>query len=129
MKAPTGTGRGSITAVVGAILAGGAGRRMGGAKPARELAGRPLMAYPAAALAAVCELVAVVSQPGLELPDGPWVPWGDEPAEPRHPAAGIAHALRRAGGPGLVCAAGLAVVGAREGPRAERTERGGGRAR
>src|SRR2546423_4512651 len=110
MKAPTGTERGSITVVVGAILAGGAGRRMGGAKAARELAGRPLLAYPADALVGVCELVAVVSKPGAELPSGRWELWGDEPAEPRHPAAGIAHALRRAGGSGGVCAAGMPFV-------------------
>src|SRR5256714_15085854 len=98
MKAPTGTERGSITGVVGAILAGGAGRRMGGAKAARELAGRPLLAYPADALAGVCELVAGGSKPGAGAPAGRGGVGGDGPAEPRHPAAGIAHALRRAGG-------------------------------
>jgi molybdopterin-guanine dinucleotide biosynthesis protein A len=87
---------------------------MGGAKAARELAGRPLLAHPADALASVCELVAVVSKPGAELPSGRWELWDDEPAEPRHPAAGIAHALRRAGGPVLVCAADMPFVTAAE---------------
>jgi molybdopterin-guanine dinucleotide biosynthesis protein A len=96
--------------VVGAILAGGAGRRIGGAKAARTLAGRPLIAYPAEALGAVCEPVAVVCKRGTALPDGPWELWDDEPLEPRHPAAGIAHALGRAGGPVLVCAADMPFV-------------------
>jgi molybdopterin-guanine dinucleotide biosynthesis protein A len=34
----------------------------------------------------------------------------DEPDRPRHPAAGVAHALRRAGGPVLVCAADMPFV-------------------
>src|SRR5918996_244350 len=42
---------GSIRGVIGAILAGGRGRRMGGDKPGRELGGRPLIAWPADALA------------------------------------------------------------------------------
>jgi molybdenum cofactor guanylyltransferase len=96
--------------VVGAILAGGAGRRMGGAKAARLLAGRPLVAYPADALATVCDRVAVVCKPGTALPTGPWDVWDDEPLEPRHPATGIAHALERAGGPVLVCAADMPFV-------------------
>jgi molybdopterin-guanine dinucleotide biosynthesis protein A len=58
--------------------------------------------------------VAVESKPGAELPSGPWELWDDEPAEPRHPAAGIAHALRRARGPVLVCAADMAFVTAAE---------------
>jgi molybdopterin-guanine dinucleotide biosynthesis protein A len=88
---------------------------MGGAKAARELAGRPLIAYPADALAAVCELVAVVCKPGAGVPaGGPWVLWDDEPPEPRHPATGIAHALARAGSRVLVCAADMPFVTARE---------------
>jgi molybdenum cofactor guanylyltransferase len=100
--------------VVGAILAGGAGRRMGGGKAARLLGGRPLVAYSADALTAVCDRVAVVCKPGTELPPGPWEPWDDEPPEPRHPAAGIAHALDRAGEAVLVCAADMPFVTAAE---------------
>jgi molybdopterin-guanine dinucleotide biosynthesis protein A len=84
---------------------------MGGAKASRALGGRPLIAYPAAALRAVCETVVVVCKPGTELPDGgPWRLWDDEPLAPRHPATGIAHALDRAGGPVLVCAADMPFV-------------------
>jgi molybdenum cofactor guanylyltransferase len=79
---------------------------MGGGKSARALAGRPLAGYPAVALAAVCERVAIVAKPGEELPDLDGVErWDDEPAEPRHPLTGIVHALERAGEPVLVCAA------------------------
>ena len=79
---------------------------MGGGKAARALAGRPLAGYPAVALAAVCERVAIVAKPGEELPDLDGVErWDDEPAEPRHPLTGIVHALERAGEPVLVCAA------------------------
>lgn len=98
--------------MIGAILAGGAGRRIGGAKPLRLLNGRPLASYPAAALAQVCDRVAIVAKPGTELPDLEGVErWDDEPAEPRHPLTGILHALERAGGvPVLVCAADMPFV-------------------
>jgi molybdopterin-guanine dinucleotide biosynthesis protein A len=79
---------------------------MGGGKPARILAGRPLAAHAADALGPVCDRVALVGKPGSEQPAGEgWEIWDDEPAEPRHPAAGIAHAIERSGGEVLVCAA------------------------
>jgi molybdopterin-guanine dinucleotide biosynthesis protein A len=98
--------------LIGAILAGGAGRRIGGAKATRMLGGRPLASYPAAALAQECERVAIVAKPGVELPDLPGVErWDDEPAEPRHPLTGIVHALERAAGePVLICAADMPYV-------------------
>jgi molybdopterin-guanine dinucleotide biosynthesis protein A len=92
--------------MVGVVLAGGAGSRMGGAKQTRELAGRPLIAYPAAALQAVCDRVALVAKPQADLPELEGVElWDDEPEEPRHPLTGIIHALERAQEPVLVCAA------------------------
>ena len=92
-------------ALTGAILAGGAGRRMGGASKATlELDGRPLAAHVAAVLGEVCDRVAIVCKPDTELPELPGVERWDEPAEPRHPLTGILHALERAGGPVLVCA-------------------------
>ena len=78
---------------------------MGGGKPARELAGRPLIAWPADALVAACERVVVVAKARTELPELPGVERWDEPDEEHHPARGIAFALERAGEPVLVCAA------------------------
>lgn len=97
--------------MIGALLAGGSGSRLGaGSKPAALLAGRPLAAYPAEALAAVCERVAVVCKPDTELPDLPGTERWDEPDQPRHPLTGIVHALVTAGGPVLVCAADMPFV-------------------
>ena len=97
--------------MIGVVLAGGAGSRLGGDKPAALLAGRPLVSYPLAALGEVCTRVAVVCKPATELPedlDGAerW----DEPQQPRHPLVGIVHALETAGAPVLVCAADMPFV-------------------
>ena len=99
---------------IGALLAGGAARRLGGAgKAGLELAGAPLAARPAAALRAVCERLAVICKPDTELPELPGFERWDEPAEPRHPLTGIVYALTRArGAPVLVCAADMPWVGA-----------------
>jgi molybdopterin-guanine dinucleotide biosynthesis protein A len=100
------------TGPIGAILAGGEGRRLGGAKALVELGGRPLISYPLTTLRAVLDEVAVVAKPDTQLPALPpgvevWV----EPLRPRHPVAGIIEALRRAGGrPVLVCAADMPFV-------------------
>jgi molybdopterin-guanine dinucleotide biosynthesis protein A len=95
----------------GVVLAGGAGRRMGGDKALAQFRGEPLIARPLAALAVVCERVAVVCKPDTRLPDLPaGVERWDEPEEPRHPAAGILHALERAEGSVLVCAADMPFV-------------------
>lgn len=103
--------------VVGALLAGGAGRRLlagdhaaAPSKAAVELAGRPLASYPLAALAEVCRRVAVVCKRGTAVPEiGATERW-DEPDEPRHPLVGIVHALERGEGPVLVCAADMPFV-------------------
>jgi molybdopterin-guanine dinucleotide biosynthesis protein A len=100
--------------VIGAVLAGGAGERLRaaaeGGKPAAKLAGRPLVGYPLAALTAVCDRVAVVCKPDTQLPDLDQAERWDEPSRPRHPLAGIVHALERAGEPVLVCGADMPFV-------------------
>jgi molybdenum cofactor guanylyltransferase len=98
--------------VVGAVLAGGAGSRMGGSKAATLLAGRPLLSYPLSALRAVVGEVAVVAKPDTELPAvGYGVLIWREAQEPRHPLAGIVEALRKAEGrPVVVLACDLPLV-------------------
>jgi molybdopterin-guanine dinucleotide biosynthesis protein A len=85
------------------VLAGGAGRRIGGDKCTVELAGRPLVLYPIDALRGVCEQVVVVAKQDTKLPDltglaEVWI----EPDEPQHPLAGVVHALRTASAKKLV---------------------------
>jgi molybdopterin-guanine dinucleotide biosynthesis protein A len=97
--------------LIGAVLAGGAGRRMRGhPKTTALLGGRPLVSYPLAALAAICERVAVVCKPATELPELGGAERWDEPEEPRHPRTGLVHALERAHEPVLVCAADMPFV-------------------
>jgi molybdopterin-guanine dinucleotide biosynthesis protein A len=92
---------------IGVVLAGGAGRRIGGDKAIVELEGRPLLHYPLNVLRAVLDDVAVVAKqstvlPALDVEIAIWL----EPDEPRHPLAGIVHALRCAGGRPVVVVAG-----------------------
>jgi molybdopterin-guanine dinucleotide biosynthesis protein A len=91
-------------APLGAVLAGGRARRLGGLKMTRALAGRPLVLYAVEALAAVVPEVVVVAKRTTELPPLPVAVW-IEPDEPQHPLAGVAWALAEAGGrPVLVLA-------------------------
>jgi molybdopterin-guanine dinucleotide biosynthesis protein A len=97
--------------VIGAVLAGGAGSRLGaGSKAGALLAGRPLVSYPLGALAAVCSRVAVVCKQSTSLPSLEGVERWDEPDAPRHPLTGIVYALEQAGEPVLVCAADMPFV-------------------
>jgi molybdenum cofactor guanylyltransferase len=96
--------------VVGAVLAGGGGSRLGGDKALATLAGRPLIAHPLAVLAAVTGRVAVVCKRGTRLPELGRAERWDEPDEPRHPLTGIVFALAQAGSPVLVCAADMPFV-------------------
>jgi molybdopterin-guanine dinucleotide biosynthesis protein A len=96
---------------VGVVLAGGLGRRIGGAKAVVPLAGRPLISYPIAALRSILTEVRVVAKPGTELPALEGVEVWAEPEEPRHPLVGIVHALRRAAPRAvLVCAADMPLL-------------------
>jgi molybdopterin-guanine dinucleotide biosynthesis protein A len=97
--------------VTGAVLAGGRGSRLGGGKAAIEIGGRAMIERPLEAVGQVCERVAVVCKRESVLPAlPPGVERWDEPDLPRHPSAGIVHALRRAGGAVLVCAADMPFV-------------------
>jgi molybdopterin-guanine dinucleotide biosynthesis protein A len=92
---------------IGAVLAGGGGRRIGGDKAMVELEGRPLVHYPLNVLRAVLDEVAIVAKqstvlPGLDVEIAIWL----EPEEPRHPLAGVVHALRCARGQPVVVVAG-----------------------
>lgn len=81
---------------LGAVLAGGAATRMGGTKATVDLAGRPLIAYPLAALAEAGLEGIVIAKPGTDLPTV-GVSVIQEPAEPSHPLLGVTTALQRSG--------------------------------
>ena len=83
---------------------------MGGGKAARELAGRALASYPAAALGAVCSRVALIAKADSALPALEGVEVWIEPDEPRHPVAGLIRALEQAGEGVLVCAGDMPFV-------------------
>jgi molybdopterin-guanine dinucleotide biosynthesis protein A len=109
-------------APVGVILAGGRGRRLGGAKATVALAGRPLLDHPLAAMRAALTgggepaqggppLIAVVAKPGTVLPPLGVVALWTEPAEPSHPLVGLIRALEGAAGRAvLVCPVDLPFV-------------------
>jgi len=80
---------------IGAVLAGGASRRMGEPKAMLDLAGKPLIAHAVESVAAAGLETIVVAKPDSPVPPL-GVPVLDEPAEPRHPLTGIVAALRYA---------------------------------
>jgi molybdopterin-guanine dinucleotide biosynthesis protein A len=85
----------SSAPAIGAVLAGGAGTRLGGAKARTKLGGRPLIEYPIAAAEAAGLEPVVVAKPDSQLPPLA-VEIIREPDRPRHPLCGIVAALRRA---------------------------------
>jgi molybdopterin-guanine dinucleotide biosynthesis protein A len=92
--------------VVGVVLAGGRGRRIGGDKATVELDGVALLRYPLRALTAVTTTQAVVAKRDTRLPELPGeVAVWHEPDEPRHPLVGVMHALRAASGHPVLCCA------------------------
>jgi molybdopterin-guanine dinucleotide biosynthesis protein A len=96
---------------IGAILAGGAGRRIGGSKATVKLRGRPMIEYPLSAMQAALAEVVVIAKADTELPNLPGVTIWIEPQLPQHPLAGILHALALAGGREvLICAADMPFV-------------------
>jgi molybdopterin-guanine dinucleotide biosynthesis protein A len=96
---------------LGVVLAGGLGRRMGGSKAVVELNRRPLITYPIDAVWRALGNVAIVAKINTELPNVPGVSVWVEPEQPRHPLAGIVHALGVAENrPVLICAADMPFV-------------------
>jgi molybdopterin-guanine dinucleotide biosynthesis protein A len=96
---------------IGVILAGGEGRRIGGAKATVRLAGRPLIAYPLEVLRETVGEVAVVAKADTELPPLPGIAVWIETAAPRHPLIGLIEALELAGGrPVVACAVDLPLI-------------------
>ena len=92
--------------MIGAVLAGGRGERLGGAKAMAELEGRPLIAHALDALRGLVDEVVVVAKPQTALPDDLAVPVWHDDEEDFHPRHGIVAALRRAA-PVLVVAVDL----------------------
>ena len=85
------------TGALGAILAGGRGARLGGAKATAEAAGRPLLAWALDALRDAVPDVVVIAKEATRLPPCDVPVHRDEPAD-FHPRHGIVSALRRGGG-------------------------------
>ncbi len=90
--------------MVAAVLAGGESRRMGEPKAGLGLGGRTLLELAVAAAREAGLRPVVLAKPGDPLPPVDAERW-DEPAEPRHPLAGIVAALERAGPGGIVALA------------------------
>lgn len=97
-------------APVGVVLAG-AQQWRGGEDAIASLGGRPLLSYALDTMARAAFETVVVAERSVALPPLRGVTVWEAPAEPSHPLAGVAEALRRAGGrPVLVCAAELPFV-------------------
>jgi molybdenum cofactor guanylyltransferase len=96
---------------LGAILAGGGGRRIGGDKAIVELQGRPLISYPLQAMRQALGQVAILAKVDTRLPDVSGVTVWIEPEARRHPLVGITQALALADGrPVIVCGGDLPFV-------------------
>lgn len=89
---------------VGAVLAGGAGSRLGGSKAAVELGGLPLIEHPLRAVAEAGLEPLVVAKRSSHLPPLE-VPVVIEPDGEPHPLRGIVSALRAAQGRPVVALA------------------------
>jgi molybdopterin-guanine dinucleotide biosynthesis protein A len=96
--------------VIGAVLAGGQGTRIGEPKATLALGGRLLLEHPLGAFAHAGIEAVVVAKPSTSLPPLPVEVWR-EPNEPSHPLRGIVTALEHAGGRAvLVCGCDLPFV-------------------
>jgi molybdopterin-guanine dinucleotide biosynthesis protein A len=96
--------------VIGAVLAGGRGSRMGAPKATIELGGRLLLEHPLNAFAHAGIDAVVVAKAGTSLPPLPVEIWR-EPDEPAHPLRGIVTALEHSDGRAvLVCGCDMPFV-------------------
>ena len=96
---------------VGVVLAGGAGRRIGGSKALATLNRRALISYPLEAVWRALGNVTIVAKPDTALPSVLGAEVWIEPQEPRHPITGIVHAISLAGDrPVLICASDMPLV-------------------
>jgi len=96
--------------VLGVVLAGGVGERLGGDKARVALAGQPLIEYALAAFTEARIETVVVAKPGTQLPPLSVVAVR-EPAEPIHPLLGICTGLEHAGGrPVVACPCDMPLV-------------------
>ena len=101
------------TSPVGVVLAGGGGRRMGGAKATVQLCGRPLITYPLSALSQVLDEVFVLAKETTSLPSLPGTTVWIERDTRQHPLVGLIEALSLAWGRTvIVCALDLPLVSA-----------------
>lgn len=82
---------------IGAVLAGGRSRRIGGSKALVKLGGRPLISYPLAAVDEAGLDTVVVAKRQSALPELSCSVLR-EPALPSHPLCGVIAALRFGGG-------------------------------
>lgn len=90
--------------MIGAVLAGGTGSRIGGSKAMVKLAGRPLISYPLCAVLDAGLEPLVVAKAGTELPEID-VPVVREEPDDYHPLHGVIAALRAARGRHVVIVA------------------------
>ena len=93
--------RTDIGHTLGAVLAGGQGRRMDGSKASAPLGGRAMIEHPLAVFAEAGIAVVVVAKAETALPPLDVPVWHDRDAA-SHPLAGIVTALRGASGSAVV---------------------------
>jgi molybdopterin-guanine dinucleotide biosynthesis protein A len=99
-----------VSDVLGVILAGGRGERLGRPKPTAPLGRSTLLEHPLAALEGAGLETVVVAKAETPLPPVAAPVW-TEPADPVHPLLGIVTALERSEGRSLlVCACDLPFV-------------------